>query len=250
MGKVFNNEISSSDCDSVTVDNSVLPCSLQAVPVVSPCSNAADIKSPTLPSPTDCSAWLTVEYNFDASYQQVSMCQIGEQCILPTQIGTHDYSDGCIDSANYCAFYDRHRDACPDYAADDAATHCCACGGGTPGTPYVVSGDVVTWSKANGECELAQPKTQQDVDDIIAARSSDTGIWIGLTCAGSCANKQNWIFADGSIPDSSFPWEVNQPNSATAACAFIHPVSYNSVLAGTINDVPCEKYDRQFACAQ
>jgi len=133
LSKVFNNEDSTSDCGSVTVDNSELACSLQAVPAVSPCSDEDDISNPTLPSPagSECSAWRDAEYSFTASYKQVSACQIDQQCILPTQIGTHDYSDGCVDSADLCAFYDRHRDACGDYPADGVTTHCCACGGGT-----------------------------------------------------------------------------------------------------------------------
>merc|ERR1719469_1727704 len=136
LSKVFNNENSTSDCDSVTVDNSSLACSLQAVPAVSPCSSDADITSPTLPSPSgsDCLAWITAEYSFDTSYEQVATCQIDAQCVLPTQIGTHDYSDGCTDAADYCNFYVRHRDACSDYAGDDAVNKCCACGGGIPTT--------------------------------------------------------------------------------------------------------------------
>merc|ERR1712160_166536 len=94
----------------------------------------ADITGATLPSPDgpDCSVWIAAEYSFDASYKQVTSCKIEEPCVLPTQIGTHDYSDGCTNSANLCAFYDRHRDACSDYAEDDAVNNCCACGGGIP----------------------------------------------------------------------------------------------------------------------
>merc|ERR1719469_336946 len=134
LSKVFNNEDSTSDCDSVTVEDSSLVCTLQPVPAVSPCSSEADITSPTLPSPdgSDCAVWITAEYSFDASYKQVTSCRIEDPCVLPTLIGTHDYSDGCTNSANLCDFYDRHSDACPDYPADDAVNKCCACGGGTP----------------------------------------------------------------------------------------------------------------------
>merc|ERR1740139_1345039 len=94
LSKVFNNENSTNDCDAVTVDDSSLACSLQAVPAVSPCSDDADIASPTLPSPgttSDCAEWITAEYSsFNASYTQVATCKIEDQCILPTQVGTHD----------------------------------------------------------------------------------------------------------------------------------------------------------------
>jgi len=142
LSKVFNNEEdSTSDCDSVTVEDSSLVCTLQPVPAVSPCSSEADITSPTLPSPdgSDCSVWIAAEYSFDASYKPVTSCRIEEPCVLPTLIGTHDYSDGCTnsDSANICDFYDRHSDACSDYPGDDAVNKCCACGGGTPALEYV-----------------------------------------------------------------------------------------------------------------
>jgi len=148
LSKVFNNEEdSTSDCDSVTVEDSSLVCTLQPVPAVSPCSSEADITSPTLPSPdgSDCSVWIAAEYSFDASYKQVTSCRIEDPCVLPTLIGTHDYSDGCTNSANYCNFYDRHKDACSDYSTDDAATHCCACGGGTSASTPV---SVVVYTEA------------------------------------------------------------------------------------------------------
>merc|ERR1711957_325971 len=64
LSKVFNNEDSTSDCDAVTVEDSSLVCTLQAVPAVSPCSSEADITSPTLPSPdgSGCSVWIAAEY--------------------------------------------------------------------------------------------------------------------------------------------------------------------------------------------
>merc|ERR1711957_827970 len=98
LSKVFNNEEdSTSDCDSVTVEDSSLVCTLQPVPAVSPCSSEADITSPTLPSPdgSGCSVWIAAEYSFDASYKQVTSCRIEDPCVLPTLIGTHDYSGGC-----------------------------------------------------------------------------------------------------------------------------------------------------------
>merc|ERR1711957_69180 len=149
LSKVFNNEEdSTSDCDSVTVEDSSLVCTLQPVPAVSPCSSEAHITSPTLPSPdgSGCSVWIAAEYSFDASYKQVTSCRIEDPCVLPTIIGTHDY-DGCTNSdpTNLCDFYDRHSDACPDYPQDDAVNKCCACGGGVP-TPTAAPAPT-TWTQ-------------------------------------------------------------------------------------------------------
>jgi len=121
------------------VVNSLLGCSLQPVPAVSPCSSDADIKTPTLPSPSclPTSDWITAEYSsFNVSYKQVTTCKIEDECNLPTQIGKHENSDGCIDSGsgNLCDFYARHRDACSDYPGDNAAINCCACSGGSTRT--------------------------------------------------------------------------------------------------------------------
>merc|ERR1719469_1137799 len=102
----------------------------------------------------------------------------------------------------------------------------------------------MTWALADGDCELAQPKTQQEMDDVV--NSGDTGaIWIGLTCGSSCKNKQNWRFSDGSIPDSSFPWSWSQPNSATAGCAYTY--WDNTAGHAMVNDVLCNRAF-QFAC--
>jgi len=136
LSKVFANENSTNDCDAVTVDNSSLVCSLEAVPAVSPCSGDANINTPTLPTPScsSTSEWITTEYsNFNTSYETVTSCKIEAPCNLPTEIGTHVNSDGCIDSVNSisCDFYDRHRDACSDYPGDNATINCCACNGGS-----------------------------------------------------------------------------------------------------------------------
>jgi len=137
LSKVFNNTDSTNLCDNVTVDNSSLACSLDAVPTVTPCSDDANINNPTLPTPSclPTSAWITTQYsNFNVSYETVTSCKIEATCILPTEIGVHN-STGCSDfpidgNALGCTFYDRHQDACPDYQDDNADHNCCACGGG------------------------------------------------------------------------------------------------------------------------
>jgi len=217
LSKVFNNEEdSTSDCDSVTVEDSSLVCTLQPVPAVSPCSSEADITSPTLPSPdgSDCSVWIAAEYSFDASYKPVTSCRIEEPCVLPTLIGTHDYSDGCTnsDSANICDFYDRHSDACSDYPGDDAVNKCCACGGGTPvGTkpnrcdfqgvcPPVTNGSwtlkgAATWTKGTGS---ASATTCTQVCNAIGKSCTDESMDLqARVCSPTVVTDMN-IFAGGA----------------------------------------------------
>merc|ERR1711957_816036 len=87
-----NEEDSTSDCDSVTVEDSSLVCTLQPVPAVSPCSSEADITSPTLPSPvgSGCAVWIAAEYSFDASYKQVTSRRCSQQmlCLRRWNTGT------------------------------------------------------------------------------------------------------------------------------------------------------------------
>jgi len=197
LSKVFNNEEdSTSDCDSVTVEDSSLVCTLQPVPAVSPCSSEADITSPTLPSPdgSDCSVWIAAEYSFDASYKQVTSCRIEDPCVLPTIIGTHDYGDGCTNSdpTNLCDFYDRHSDACPDYPADDAVNKCCACGGGTaaptpapaPAPVNDCGGDCMQYQYASKTCCSTNTWLQDDgygsaqsCMQLVLAREDCSNFW-------------------------------------------------------------------------
>jgi len=143
------------------------------------------------------------------SYEKVTSCKIEAQCNLPTEIGTHDNSDGCTNSANVCGFYDRHKDACSDYPEDDAVTHCCACGGGTPRSCDAAvdcsgHGTSTDLDSSNGcVCECNSWYTGSDCSELVpSSQGSDS-----CSASGLASENDYNVTVDGDAEWSTWPVE-------------------------------------------
>ena len=85
-------------------------------------------------------------------------------------------------------------------------------------TVVPANGATISWAQAEQACqaagmELAAPRNSHDIDQIVNAAVTPDMIWIGASCTGSCATRNNFKFKTMSRTRRVLPWLYGHPTS-------------------------------------